>query len=68
MLKPLCLKVHVAMRRKSGNMEPYKISDGIFVGRWSVCTINNGNLSLLSKSVYKKRPSSVLITRSKNKA
>ena len=53
--KPLILRVQLAIRKSyTENIDPQKIMDGIFLEKWGIWTIKNGNLYLLSKSLYTK--------------
>ena len=53
-IKPSFLKEHLAIRRSSENIDPEEIVDSILLDKRAIRTINNGNLSLLSKSSYTK--------------
>ena len=48
------LREYLAIRRSSKNIDPEEIVDGILLDKRAIHTINNGNLSLLSKSSYTK--------------
>ena len=49
------LREHLAIPRSSENIDPEEIVDGILLYKIAIRTIiNNGNLSLLSKSSYTK--------------
>ena len=47
-------------------MDPEEIVDGILLEKWGIRTINNENLSPLSRGLYTKTESSALMSRSKN--
>ena len=65
-IKSLIFRVHLATRTSFENTDPQKIADGILLHKQGIRTIKNGNLSLLSKSLYAKTLSSILTSRSKN--
>ena len=67
-IKSLILIVQLISRRSSENIDPYKIVDGILLEKWGIQTIKNGNLSLLSKSLYTKTQYSIFMSRSKNES
>ena len=50
-IKSLVLREHLVIRRSSENIGPEENVDGILLDKWGIRTINNGNLSLLSKSL-----------------
>ena len=66
-IKSLILRVHLAMRRSSGKTDPKKTVECILLDIWSIGTVKNEKSSLLSKSLYMKNLSSILISRLKNK-
>ena len=49
-IKSSVLREHLAIQRCSENIDPEEIVDGILLDKRAIRTINNGNLSLLSKS------------------
>ena len=65
-IKSYVLRGHLAIQRSSENIDPEEIVDGILLDKWGIRTINNENLSLLSKGLYTKTESSTLMSRSKN--
>ena len=67
-IKSLILRVHLTIRRSSENIEPQKIVDVMLLDKWGTRAIKNGNLPLMSNSLYTKTLSSVLMARSKNEA
>ena len=50
----LVLREHLAILRSSENIDPEAIVDGMLLDKWGIRTINNGNLSRLTKSLYTK--------------
>ena len=67
-IKSSVLREHLAIQRSSENIDPEEIVDSILLDKWGIRTINNENLSLLSKGLYTKIESSTLMSRSKNEA
>ena len=65
-IKSYVLRGHLAIQRSSENIDLEEIVDGILHDKWGIRTINNENLSLLSKGLYTKTESSTLMSRSKN--
>ena len=65
-INSFALRGHLAIQRNSENIDPEEIVDGILLDKWGIRTINNENLSLLSKGLYTKTESSTLMSRSKN--
>ena len=53
-IKSSVLSEHLAIQRSSENIDPEEIVDGILLDKRAIRTINNENLSLLSKSSYTK--------------
>ena len=53
-IKSSVLREHLAIQRSSENMDSEEIVDGILLDKRAIRTINNGNLSLLSKISYTK--------------
>ena len=53
-IKSSVLREHLAIQRSSENIDPEEIIDGILLDKRGIRTINNGNLSFLSKSSYTK--------------
>ena len=53
-IKSSVLREHLAVQRSSENIDPEEIVDGILLDKRAIRTINNGNLSLLSKISYTK--------------
>ena len=53
-MKSSVLREHLATRRSSANTDPEEIVDGILLEKRAIRAINNGNLFLLSKSLYTK--------------
>ena len=50
----LVLREYLAILRSSENIDPEEIVDGILLDKWGIRTINNGNLSRLTKNLYTK--------------
>ena len=53
-IKSSVLPEHLAIRRSSANIDPEQIVDGTLLDKRATRTINNRNLSVLSKSLYTK--------------
>ena len=53
-MKSSVLRERLATRRSSENTDPGEIVDGILLEKRAIRAINNGNLFLLSKSLYTK--------------
>ena len=53
-MKSSVLRERLATRRSSANADPEEIVDGILLEKRAIRAINNGNLFLLSKSLYTK--------------
>ena len=64
--KPYVLSRHLAIKRSSKNIDLEEIIDGKLLDKRGIRTINNENLSLLSKDLYAKTESSTLMSGSKN--
>ena len=60
-IKPYVLRGHFAIQSIFENIYPEEILDGILLDKWGIWTINNENLSLLSKGLYTKIDSSTLM-------
>ena len=60
--------VHLAILRNSENIETQRIDDGLLLRKVGHVDNEKWNLSFLSKSLLTKRPSSVVISRSKKVA
>ena len=55
----------LSFKKSSEKIDPEEIADCILLDKWGIQTINNENLSLLSKGLYTKTDSSTLMSRSK---
>ena len=55
-IKSSVLREHLAIGRRSENIDPEETADGIMLDKRAIWSINNGNLSLLSKRLYTKIP------------
>ena len=53
-IKSSALREHLAIPRSSEKIDPEEIVDGILLDKRAIRAINNGNLSLLSKSLCTK--------------
>ena len=53
-IKFLVLRWDFVILRSSENIDLAEIVDGILLDKWGLRTINNRNLSLLTKSLYTK--------------